>query len=230
MIPEISRSSVVLPEPLRPTSPTAPPGSIRKETSFSATTSVGRERRAGDDRVLQPARLARVHPEAARRTLRDDLTAWMHAPRVPRGPAPARSVAVFRVSGSRRRRSDASACASREHGDEARIGVRHLDATELEPELLAPSRPPRGRGPSGSRDGRRRTRPGRRAHGARRAPCRSSRWSRMSGPEPRLARRRLALERERPVAEPGPLRDEPGRLQQLLLVDRRPRERAASAP
>jgi hypothetical protein len=44
MIPEISRSSVVFPEPFRPTSPTAPPGSMRNETSRSATTSVGRDR------------------------------------------------------------------------------------------------------------------------------------------------------------------------------------------
>jgi hypothetical protein len=38
MIPDRSRKSVVLPEPLRPTSPTALPGSTRKETSFSAVT------------------------------------------------------------------------------------------------------------------------------------------------------------------------------------------------
>ena len=39
MIPEITRSSVVLPEPLRPTSPTASPGSTVSETSRSACTS-----------------------------------------------------------------------------------------------------------------------------------------------------------------------------------------------
>ncbi len=36
MIPETMRSSVVLPEPLRPTRPTASPGSIVSETSRSA--------------------------------------------------------------------------------------------------------------------------------------------------------------------------------------------------
>src|SRR5256885_9408254 len=39
MIPEIRRSSVVFPEPLRPTRPTASPGSTDKETSRSACTS-----------------------------------------------------------------------------------------------------------------------------------------------------------------------------------------------
>src|SRR5206468_3025075 len=37
-------------------------------------------------------------------------------------------------------------------------------------------------------------------------------------PEPRLARRRLALERERPVGHSGTLGDETGRLEQLILV------------
>ena len=44
MIPESRRSSVVLPEPLRPTSPTALPGSTANETSRSAHTSVARPR------------------------------------------------------------------------------------------------------------------------------------------------------------------------------------------
>ena len=39
MIPETIRSSVDLPEPFRPTSPSASPGSIVSETSRSASTS-----------------------------------------------------------------------------------------------------------------------------------------------------------------------------------------------
>ena len=44
MIPERIRSSVLLPEPLRPTRPIALPGSTANVTSRSAQTSVGRPR------------------------------------------------------------------------------------------------------------------------------------------------------------------------------------------
>ena len=49
------------------------------------------------------------------------------------------------------------------------------------PERAGPSPPPRCRGPSGSRGGRRRTRPGRRAR-SRPPGWSAARWSRMSGP------------------------------------------------
>ena len=53
------------------------------------------------------------------------------------------------------------------------------------------------------------------------------------GPEPRLAGRRLALERERPVGDAGRGRDERGGLEELVAVGvalRRGSAPAASAP
>ena len=72
-IPESRRRSVVLPEPLRPTSPTALPGSTPNETSRSAQTSEPRACRRANDEILQRAALARVDAEAARRVLDEDL-------------------------------------------------------------------------------------------------------------------------------------------------------------
>ena len=66
MIPAISRSSVVLPEPFRPMSPTASPRATSTETSRSAQTSVALRPAALDEEILQRARLARVDAEAAR--------------------------------------------------------------------------------------------------------------------------------------------------------------------
>ena len=78
MIPAIRRSSVDLPEPLRPTRPTASPGSTASETSWSACTSWALGAAAEDEQLLQAARLVRVDAEAARDPLDADL-ARLHA-------------------------------------------------------------------------------------------------------------------------------------------------------
>jgi hypothetical protein len=57
-IPDSRRRSVVFPEPLRPTSPTALPGSTSNETSRSAQTSEPRVCRRAKSRSLS-ARLSR---------------------------------------------------------------------------------------------------------------------------------------------------------------------------
>ena len=81
----------------------------------------------------------------------------------------------------------------------------------------APSPAPRCRGPSGSRGGRRRSRRDRRA------PLDAGRPQRLEvvedvRPEPRLTRRRLALEGEAPVVDAGALRDQGGCFEQLVTV------------
>ena len=92
-----------------------------------------------------------------------------------------------------------------QHVDERGVGVRHLDPREPEAGSARGLPPPR-RDPTGSRDGRRRTRPDRRAL---RDPSGCERVEVVEDvrAEPRLARRRLALERERPVVRaPAPRR------------------------
>ena len=74
MIPESRRSSVVLPEPLRPTRPTALPGSTVNDTSRSAHDVGAAHAAARDDQILQRAVLARIDAEAARGVLDDDLS------------------------------------------------------------------------------------------------------------------------------------------------------------
>ena len=110
MIPERSRSNVDLPEPLRPTRPTALPGSTPNETSRSAQTSEPRGAAARDDQILERAVLARIDAEVARRVLDEDL-ALSHE-----------------GSGT----TD-DAC---ERRDEGRLVIGHLDPRQLEPELL----------------------------------------------------------------------------------------------
>ena len=66
MIPAIRRSSVVLPEPFRPMSPTASP---RRDLGgdVAERPDVGRLRPSAlDEEILERARLARVDAEAAR--------------------------------------------------------------------------------------------------------------------------------------------------------------------
>ena len=103
MIPAISRSNVDLPEPLRPTSPTASPGSIASETPSSACVLRARAA-AADEELLETARLVRMDAEAARDPVDPDL-ACVHLQTVPR-------------------RAADQAC---EHADERRVGVRKLD-------------------------------------------------------------------------------------------------------
>ena len=73
MIPATTRSSVVLPEPLRPIRPTASPLPISTETSWSAHTSVACVPAALDEEVLERARLAGVDAEPARDAVDADL-------------------------------------------------------------------------------------------------------------------------------------------------------------
>ena len=73
MIPAITRSSVVLPEPFRPIRPTASPGAISAETSRSAHTSVACGPAALDDEILERARVSCVHAKAARDAVDGDL-------------------------------------------------------------------------------------------------------------------------------------------------------------
>ena len=163
MIPESSRSSVVLPEPLRPTRPTASPGSTASETSAERPDVRRRAARPrATNEVLQRARLL-----AGRRGSCRVACSTTIAP----GFTP--------LDGTREAPAGTSAG---EHAHERGIGVRHLDPLEARARAPARAPSPRRRGPSGSRGGRRRSRPGRRGRARRRAPCSASRWSRMSGP------------------------------------------------
>ena len=93
MIPESSRSSVVLPEPLRPTRPTAL-ARLDVERDVSQRPDVrGRAPAAGDDAVLQPRALARIDLEVPRGMLgaispgRSRLRGYREHPRTsPRAP------------------------------------------------------------------------------------------------------------------------------------------------
>ena len=73
MIPERSRSSVDLPEPLRPTSPTASPTSTWNETPSSATTSRAGSRLPQDEEILERPRLLDVDAEHATHVVDQDL-------------------------------------------------------------------------------------------------------------------------------------------------------------
>ena len=77
MIPATMRSSVVLPEPLRPISPTASPGATASETSCSAWTSCAAGAAARDEEVLQGLRLACADAEPPRDALDADLTCFI---------------------------------------------------------------------------------------------------------------------------------------------------------
>ena len=213
MIPAISRSSVDLPEPLRPTSPTASPGAIPSETS-----------RAPTPPARPSARARRGAPSACACRARGRRT----AARRPRPRSRPVSRAPHAVDGARARADDAG-----EHVDERRVGVRHLDPRETRGRARAPAARPRRRGPSGSRGGRRRTRPGRRARRRRPAPrgrrggrgCPARATARPSAT--RSGRRTTTGRRCRGVG------DEPRGLEQRVAVRvarRRGSARAASAP
>ena len=116
-MPAISRSSVVLPEPLRPTKPTDSPGSISNETSRSAQISSVRRsprRTIASFSVRLPLR---VDAEAAADVLEPRLSGLMHRSSVlkrPRGPAPpARGRTRDRRSATRSARARGRARAAR---------------------------------------------------------------------------------------------------------------------
>ena len=143
---------------------------------------------AEDEQLLQAARLVCVNAEAARDPVDPDL-ARVH---------PADSTgARLRTSPARTRMNAGSAFGSSIRSSRIPSSRRRS--------------PPRRRGPSGARGGRRRSRSGR-------AGRRGRRWRRArSGAggcpaEPRLAGRRLALEGERPLVDPRLLGDQTGRL------------------
>ncbi len=194
-IPESRRSSVVLPDPFRPTRPTALPGSTPNETSRNAQTSEPRACRRANRRSFS-ARLSRgIHAEAARDVLDEDLPC-LHA-------------------GDRTARCAPDDPGKRPH--ESRIVVRHLDPLEPQPELLReldcldveiPADLEMVRDePDGADE-----------HRLDALLVQRAQVIEDVGAEPRLAGRRLALERERPVLGAGGLGDEPRRLEQLLLV------------
>src|SRR5688572_22039563 len=119
MIPAIRRRSVDLPEPLRPTSPTASPGSTATETSVSACTSC-----------------ASVRPRRTNSSFR--LRASFARTRKRRETPSTRIWPVFTVLTSpcrRYRAGDFSPDEPGEHADERRRGIRQLDPVELEAEL-----------------------------------------------------------------------------------------------
>ena len=78
MIPATMRSSVVLPEPLRPMSPTASPGSTRSGHVVERPDVARLRPPALDEEVLQRARLTSVNTEAPRDAVDRDL-ARLHA-------------------------------------------------------------------------------------------------------------------------------------------------------
>ena len=195
-MPETSFSSVVLPEPLRPTRPSASPGATSNETSRSAQTSLVAARPRAIDRVLQGAVGPLRDGESLRDAVDDDLARRHRQPRGCESPLPHDP---------------------REDVDEAGVGVRHLDPVELHPELgrLLPRL-----GVDVPADlqvvGDEPDRTDEDAVGA--GVVQRLEVVEDVGPEPRLPGRRLALERERPVGDRGRLRDERGGLEQLVAV------------
>ncbi len=169
-------------------------GSTSKETSRSAITSAGRERRRATTRSLS-RRASRGYTVKRRDAC---------STRSPRDGS--------RLRGYRQRPPNQAG----EHLHERRIRVRHLDPAEAHPQLRTLSAASWSRS-SGSRGDRRRSRPGRRGRlsrpgsGARRGDrgCRG---------EPGLARRRFALERERPVRQRSSFGHELRGLEQLLAI------------
>ena len=114
MIPESRRSSVVLPEPLRPTRPTALPGSTANETSRSAhDLRAARVPAARRRASLSVAALARVDAEAAaqraRRRSRPASRRRRYRERPPHDPREHRARTPGRRSASRSARARARA-------------------------------------------------------------------------------------------------------------------------
>ena len=99
MIPATMRSSVLLPEPLRPTSASALPGSTANETSRSAHTSAGPARGRAEARRLFSVRV----PRARRRGSAARASSTRISPRAHEHPAPARRAtrARARIRGRR---------------------------------------------------------------------------------------------------------------------------------
>ena len=196
MIPAISRSRVDLPEPLRPTRPTASPGSIATDTSRSAQTSDASRAPAQHEELLQRPRLPGVDAEAARDAVGADLAGVHAADGTASGPPDEPG----------------------EHAHERGIGVRHLDPAQPEPELAAPA--PRRLVSMSQRISRwSETKPtGQRRTSLHPAPGQLVEMVEDVRAEPRLARRGVALERERPVVDARLLRDEPARLEQLVAI------------
>src|SRR6266540_4111236 len=188
MIPERIRSSVLLPEPFRPTSPTALPGSIWNETSRSAQTSVAGPR----PRASTSALSERASRECTRKR-RDTRSTPI---------SPGRTVTCFLPD------------ELGERAHEVGIRVRHLDPPQRHSELarailrLDVDVPANLEVVGDEAD---------RAdeHVAHAASVQLAEVVEDVGAEPRLARRRLALVRERPLAHVRGLRDEPRRLEQL---------------
>ena len=115
MIPAIRRSSVDLPEPLRPTRPTASPGSTASDTSASAWTSA-----------------ASVRPPSTNSSFR--LRASFARTRKRRETPSTRIWPVFTPETVQPPHARTRPASTR---DERRIGVRQLDPLEPEPELVA---------------------------------------------------------------------------------------------
>ena len=143
------------------------------------------------------------------------------APRDERAPSACVSRARGRRIAARRRRprSRPVSCAlsrdggelaahdAREHVDEVRRGVRHLDPREREAELARRSAASTSRSQRISRWSE--TKPtGQATTSVTPCPASSPRWSRMSGPSHGSPVLRLALEGERPVAELPAIRDQ----------------------
>ena len=150
---------------------------------------------AEDEQLLQAARLVRVDAEAARDPVDPDL-ARLHP-----------------VDGTAAVTPDEPG----EHADEGRVGVRQLDPVELEPELgrallRLDVEVPSDLEVVGDEADRRDEHLADAVRGERIQVLEDVR------PEPGLARRRLALERERPLLDARLLGDEPRRLEQLVLV------------
>src|SRR5712692_5088220 len=116
-IPESKRRSVVLPEPLRPTSPTALPGSTPNVMSRSAQTSEPRAWRRANSRSLS-ARLSRGYTRKLRAACSTRI-----------------SPDLIRPPSHRRRYRQGAPDDPRKRAHEDRIVVRHLDPLESQPEL-----------------------------------------------------------------------------------------------
>src|SRR5438094_7715867 len=110
MIPERIRSSVLFPEPLRPTSPTALPGSIRNETSRSAHTSVACPRPRASTSALSE-RASRVCTRKRRVTLSTAISPF---------------------------RTDVLLDELCKGAHEVRVGIRHLDPRQVHSEPARP--------------------------------------------------------------------------------------------
>ena len=182
MIPATSRSSVVLPEPLRPTRPTASPGSTANETSRSAQTSVAAEPAAGDEHVLQRPRRASGRRGSVRSASSTRISPGFTPPTVARS---SRRDERRRARARTRARRSASRSASNSRPSSSRA-LRRLDVEVPRISRWSETKPT---GQTSTRS----------------TPCAVQRVEVVEDvrPEPRLAGRGLALERERPVVEPG---------------------------